>query len=202
MIAKESTESNIKEYAEDIRVAGRSLLAIINDILDFSKIEAGRMNIVPMEYDLASVINDSCSMMRVKADEKELAFKTICDESLPCRLFGDEVRIRQILTNLLSNAIKYTHEGSVTLLMGGKKDDSGHYLLEIVVKDTGIGIKKENIPLLFDSFSRVDENTTHKIEGTGLGLSIVQTYAWYDTGQQPIWKRVYLYGKHSSRYHL
>ncbi|MBQ3164364.1 MAG: response regulator [Lachnospiraceae bacterium] len=173
LIAKESTESNIKEYAEDIRVAGRSLLAIINDILDFSKIEAGRMNIVPMEYDLASVINDSCSMMRVKADEKELAFKTICDESLPCRLFGDEVRIRQILTNLLSNAIKYTHEGSVTLLMGGKKDDSGHYLLEIVVKDTGIGIKNENIPLLFDSFSRVDENTTHKIEGTGLGLSIV-----------------------------
>lgn len=173
LIAKESTESNIKEYAEDIRVAGRSLLAIINDILDFSKIEAGRMNIVPMEYDLASVINDSCSMMRVKADEKELAFKTICDENLPSRLFGDEVRIRQILTNLLSNAIKYTHEGSVTLLMGGKKDDSGHYLLEIVVKDTGIGIKKENIPLLFDSFSRVDENTTHKIEGTGLGLSIV-----------------------------
>lgn len=173
LIAKESTETNIKEYAEDIRVAGRSLLAIINDILDFSKIEAGRMSIVPMEYDLASVINDSCSMMRVKADEKELTFKTICDESLPSRLFGDEVRIRQILTNLLSNAIKYTHEGSVTLLMGGKKDDSGHYLLEIVVKDTGIGIKKENIPLLFDSFSRVDENTTHKIEGTGLGLSIV-----------------------------
>lgn len=175
LIAKESTESNIKEYAEDIRVAGRSLLAIINDILDFSKIEAGRMSIVPMEYDLASVINDSCSMMRVKADEKGLAFKTICDESLPSRLFGDEVRIRQILTNLLSNAIKYTHEGSVTLLIGGKKDDSGHYLLEIVVKDTGIGIKKEHIPLLFDSFSRVDENTTHKIEGTGLGLSIVHS---------------------------
>lgn len=173
LIAKESTESNIKEYAEDIRVAGRSLLAIINDILDFSKLEAGRMSIVPMEYDLASVINDSCSMMRVKSDEKGLAFKTICDESLPSRLFGDEVRIRQILTNLLSNAIKYTHEGTVTLLMGGKKDDSGHYMLEIVVKDTGIGIKKENIPLLFDSFSRVDDDATHKIEGTGLGLSIV-----------------------------
>lgn len=173
LIAKESTENNIKEYAEDIRIAGRSLLAIINDILDFSKLEAGKMSIVPMEYDLASVINDSCSMMRVKADEKELTFKTVCDESLPSRLFGDEVRIRQILTNLLSNAIKYTHEGTVTLLVGGRKDDSGHYLLEIVVKDTGIGIKKESIPLLFDSFSRVDEDTTHKIEGTGLGLSIV-----------------------------
>lgn len=173
LIAKESTEANIKEYAEDIRTAGRSLLAIINDILDFSKIESGKMSIVPMEYDLASVINDSCSMMKVKADEKELTFKTICDESLPSRLYGDEVRIRQILINLLSNAIKYTNEGSVTLLMGGKKDDSGHYMLEIVVKDTGIGIKEESIPLLFDSFSRFDENTTHKIEGTGLGLSIV-----------------------------
>lgn len=173
LIAKESTEGNIKEYAEDIRVAGRSLLAIINDILDFSKIESGKMNIVPMEYDLASVINDSCSMMRVKADEKELVFKTICDENLPSRLYGDEVRIRQILINLLSNAIKYTHEGSVALLIGGKKDDSGHYLLEIVVKDTGIGIREESIPLLFDSFSRLDETATHKIEGTGLGLSIV-----------------------------
>ena len=173
LIAKESTEPNVKEYAEDIRTAGRSLLAIINDILDFSKIESGKMNIVPMEYDLASVINDSCSIMKVKADEKELTFKTICDESLPSRLYGDEVRIRQILINLLSNAIKYTHEGSVTLLMGGKKDDSGHYMLEIVVKDTGIGIKEESIPLLFDSFSRFDETTTHKIEGTGLGLSIV-----------------------------
>lgn len=173
LIAKESTETNIKEYAEDIRVAGRSLLAIINDILDFSKIESGRMNIVPAEYDLASVINDSCSIMKVKADEKELVFKTICDESLPSRLYGDEVRIRQILINLLSNAIKYTPKGSVTLLMGGKKEDSGHYLLEIVVKDTGIGIKKESIPLLFDSFSRIDETVTHKIEGTGLGLNIV-----------------------------
>lgn len=173
LIAKESTETNIKEYAEDIRTAGRSLLAIINDILDFSKIESGKMNIVPMEYDLASVINDSCSMMKVKADEKELTFKTICDASLPSRLYGDEVRIRQILINLLSNAIKYTNDGSVTLLMGGKKDESGHYLLEMAVKDTGIGIKEESIPLLFDSFSRVDDSMTHKIEGTGLGLSIV-----------------------------
>ncbi len=173
LIAKESTEENIREYAEDIRTAGRSLLAIINDILDFSKLESGKMNIVPTEYDLASVINDSCSMVKVKADEKELTFKTICDETLPSRLFGDEVRIRQILLNLLSNAIKYTHEGSVTLLINGKKQESGHYLLELVVKDTGIGIKEENIPVLFDSFSRVDENTTHRIEGTGLGLSIV-----------------------------
>ena len=173
LIAKESTEGNIKEYAEDIRTAGRNLLAIINDILDFSKIESGKMSIIPMEYDLASVINDSCSIMKVKADEKGLAFKTICDENLPSRLYGDEVRIRQILINLLSNAIKYTHEGSVTLLVNGHKDESGHFDLEIAVKDTGIGIKEESIPVLFDSFSRVEESNTHRIEGTGLGLSIV-----------------------------
>lgn len=183
LIAKESKEDNIKEYAEDIRTAGRSLLAIINDILDFSKIESGKMSIVPMEYDLASVINDSCNMIKVKADEKGLTFKTVCDEHLPSRLYGDEVRIRQILINLLSNAIKYTHEGSVTLLLGGKKDESGHYLLEITVKDTGIGIKKESIPFLFDSFSRVDESVTHKIEGTGLGLSIVHNLVELMHGQ-------------------
>ena len=173
LIAKETTESNIKEYAEDIRNAGRNLLAIINDILDFSKIESGKMSIVPTEYNLASVINDSCSMIKLKADEKDLTFKTICDESLPSRLYGDEVRIRQILINLLSNAVKYTNEGSITLLLNGRLAQSGHYLLEISVKDTGIGIKEESIPLLFDSFTRFEEDVTHKIEGTGLGLSIV-----------------------------
>lgn len=173
LIAKESTEENIQEYAEDIRTAGRNLLAIINDILDFSKIESGKMNIIPMEYDLASVINDSYNIMKVKADEKGLIFKTVCDEKLPSRLYGDEVRIRQIVINLLSNAIKYTHEGTVTLSVHGHPDESGHFQLEISVKDTGIGIKEESMPLLFDSFSRVDESTTHKIEGTGLGLSIV-----------------------------
>ena len=174
LIARESNEENIKEYAEDIRTAGRSLLAIVNDILDFSKIESGKMNIVPLEYDLASVVNDSCSMMKVKSDEKDLTFETVCDETLPSRLYGDEVRIRQILINLLSNAIKYTNEGSVTLSLGGKREDSGHYLLEISVADTGIGIKKESLPVLFDSFSRVDDYETHHIEGTGLGLSIVK----------------------------
>ncbi len=174
LIARESNQDTIKEYAEDIRTAGRSLLAIVNDILDFSKIESGKMSIVPLEYDLASVVNDSCSMVKVKSDEKGLTFETICDESLPSRLYGDEVRIRQILINLLSNAIKYTNEGSVTLTLGGKHQDTGHYLLEISVKDTGIGIKEESIPVLFDSFSRVDDYKTHHIEGTGLGLSIVK----------------------------
>lgn len=173
LIAKETTQDSIKEYAEDIRTAGRSLLAIVNDILDFSKIESGKMSIVPVEYDLASVINDSCSITKVKADEKDLAYEIICAENLPSRLYGDEIRIRQILINLLSNAIKYTHEGTVTLFINGEKQDSGHFLLTLSVKDTGIGIKEENLPHIFHSFSRVDDYTTHAIEGTGLGLSIV-----------------------------
>lgn len=174
LIARETTQDIIKEYAEDIRTAGRSLLAIVNDILDFSKIESGKMTVVPLEYDLSSVVNDCCSMVKVKADEKGLTLNTICDESIPSRLYGDEVRIRQILINLLSNAIKYTNEGSVTLTLGGRMNDSGHFLLEILVHDTGIGIKEESLPVLFDSFSRVDDYETHKIEGTGLGLSIVK----------------------------
>lgn len=173
LIAKETTQDSIKEYAEDIRTAGRSLLAIINDILDFSKIESGKMSIIPIEYDLASVINDSCSITKVKADEKDLTFEIICAEHLPSRLYGDEIRIRQILINLLSNAIKYTHEGTVTLLIDGDKQESGHFLLKLTVKDTGIGIKEKNLPHIFHSFSRVDDYTTHAIEGTGLGLSIV-----------------------------
>ncbi len=173
IIARESNEPHIREYAEDVQTAGRSLLAIINDILDFSKIESGKMNIVLMDYDLASVINDSCNMIRNKAAEKGLEFKTFCNESLPSRLYGDEVRLRQILINLLSNGVKYTNEGSVTLRVDGTADDKDNLALKFVVEDTGIGIKPENISLLFNSFSRVEDNTTHKIEGTGLGLSIV-----------------------------
>lgn len=172
MIINESNEEKIRDYARDIQTAGRSLLAIINDILDFSKIESGKMDIVSMEYDLASVINDSCNMIRVKADEKKLIFHTLCDTQLPSRLLGDEVRIRQIFTNLLSNAVKYTHTGSITFSVTGHRDGN-QFILEASVRDTGIGIKEENIPYLFDSFSRVDDSDTHKIEGSGLGLSIV-----------------------------
>ncbi len=174
MILSESNEDKIRDYAKDIQTASRTLLAIINDILDFSKIESGKMSIVPMEYDLASVINDSCNMIRSKADEKKLIFHTLCDTHLPSRLLGDEVRIRQIFTNLLSNAVKYTNNGSITFSVTGTYTDDGGFLLEAAVRDTGIGIKEENIPYLFDSFSRVDDDVTHKIEGSGLGLSIVK----------------------------
>ena len=174
MIAKETNEAHIRGYAEDIQTAGRSLLAIINDILDYSKIESGKMTILPMEYDLASVINDSCNMVKIRASKKGLDFNIHCDENLPSRLLGDEIRIRQIITNLLTNAVKYTNEGGVILTISSSTLDDHHLNLIFSVKDTGIGIKEESIPYLFDSFSRVDDQDTHQIEGSGLGLTIVR----------------------------
>lgn len=173
IILRETSEPHIREYAEDIQTAGRNLLAIVNDILDFSRIESGKMSIRPLDYDLSSVINDCCNIVRVGAEKKGLLFQSDCDPTLPNRLYGDEVRIRQILNNLLSNAVKYTNKGSVTLEVKGRTDEDGNFTLIFVVRDTGIGIDKENLPLIFDSFSRSSNSTVHKIEGTGLGLSIV-----------------------------
>lgn len=194
MIAEETAENNIREYAGDIQTAGRSLLATVNDILDFSKIESGKMQLVPLEYDLAALIHDSCSIVKGQADHKDLAFEIQCNEKLPCRLLGDEVRIRQILINLLTNAIKYTNTGTVTLKVSGKKISDSSIILCFAVKDTGIGIPQEAIPLLFDSFNRVDDTATHKIEGTGLGLSIVHTLVTLMSGSIRVKSR---YGKGS-----
>lgn len=174
MIAKETNEAHIREYAEDIQTAGRNLLAIINDILDYSKIESGKMSIVKMEYDLASVINDSCNMVRIRAEKKGLTLKIDCDQKIPSRLYGDEIRIRQVLINLLTNAVKYTNKGTVTLTVRSEASNDSDINLICCITDTGIGIKAESIPILFDSFSRVDDADTHQIEGSGLGLTIVK----------------------------
>lgn len=174
MIAKETNEAHIREYAEDIQTAGRNLLAIINDILDYSKIESGKMSIVNMEYDLASVINDSTNMIRIRAEKKGLILKVECDQKIPSRLYGDEIRIRQVLINLLSNAVKYTNTGTITLTVKSQASNDSDINLICSVADTGIGIRDQSLPVLFDSFSRVDETNTHQIEGSGLGLAIVK----------------------------
>ena len=111
MILRESGEERIREYAGDINTAGHALLSIINDILDLSKIDSGKMEIVPVEYDLCSVINDLVNMIAMRARDKGLTLNTKVDESLPARLVGDDVRIKQVLINILTNAVKYTHEG-------------------------------------------------------------------------------------------
>lgn len=174
IILRECTQENIREYALDIQSAGRSLLALINDLLDFSKIDSGKMQIVPVEYELSSLINDCYQMIVMRAKEKKLKLTLENNSNLPKRLLGDEVRIRQVVINLLTNAVKYTQKGSITLMVDGARKGEDTFRLKITVKDTGIGIKQEDKEKLFQSFQRVEEERNRNIEGTGLGLAITK----------------------------
>lgn len=169
----------IRHYSGNVDSAGSNLLSIINDILDFTKIEEGKMDIVEVEYQLSSLINDVSNMIYFKAKEKNLKFETEVDEQLPDRLFGDVVRVRQVITNILNNAVKYTDQGSVTFKVDGIRTNdtqNGKKVMNLVVKvsDTGIGISKENIGKLFGKFERVDLEKNSTKEGTGLGLAITK----------------------------
>lgn len=171
MILRESKEAQIREYALDIQNAGQTLLSLINDILDISKIESGKLEILPVEYDFSSLIHDVMNMMEMKAKDKGLALNLTVDSGLPSRLWGDDVRIRQILVNLMSNAVKYTEKGSVTLTVDGVvHGDMAN--LTFRVEDTGIGIREEDIDKLFHEFERIEEQRNREIEGTGLGMNI------------------------------
>lgn len=173
MILRESKEHNIKEYAMDVQGAAKSLLSIINDILDITKIEAGKLTIIPSEYAFSNMIHDVTNMISFKARAKELAFKVMIDENIPSVLRGDDIRIRQILVNLLNNAVKYTHEGEITLeavLLPCEQQNIAH--ISFAVKDTGIGIKEEDIQKLSIPFERIEEKRNRNIEGTGLGMNI------------------------------
>ncbi|MBR0163285.1 MAG: DegV family EDD domain-containing protein [Lachnospiraceae bacterium] len=157
-----------------IHSASQMLLSLINDILDMSKMESGKMDIIPVEYETAGMLTEVSGMIAGRAAEKKLQFHVDVDDSLPARLFGDEVRIKQVLVNLLNNAVKYTAQGTVTMSVQGDREDDKHIRLTFRVEDTGMGIKKEAIPYLFEAFKRVDEEKNRNIEGTGLGLSIVK----------------------------
>lgn len=171
MILRESKDAKIRGYAMDIQNAGQTLLALINDILDISKIESGKLEIIPVDYDFSSLVHDVVNMMQMKARDKELEFLLTVDETIPARLYGDDVRLRQILVNLLSNAIKYTEQGSVALKISAKQTEEYADIL-FSVEDTGIGIRKEDMEKLFGEFERIEEERNRKIEGTGLGMSI------------------------------
>ncbi len=171
MILRESREQQVKDYAMDIYSAGQSLLSLINDILDFSKIDSGKMEIVPVEYDVSSLIHDLANMAAQRAKNKDISLKVEVDHAIPARLFGDDVRLRQILTNILTNAVKYTHEGTVWLRVKCHNTEETSYLW-FEVEDTGIGIKEEDLPKLSAEFERIEEDRNRNIEGTGLGMSI------------------------------
>ncbi|MCR4923008.1 MAG: DegV family EDD domain-containing protein [Lachnospiraceae bacterium] len=177
MILREDDISDeVVEDAMNIKSASQMLLHLINDILDMSKIESGKMEINTGVYNVGEMLSDIVGIMWIRAKEKGLAFHVYVDPLLPAELYGDEVRIKQILINILTNGIKYTKEGSVTLSISYEKMENDQAKVVYSVTDTGIGIKKESIPYLFSAFQRIEENENRHIEGTGLGLSIVKQF--------------------------
>ena len=174
IILRGDIPEDVAENARNIQGASKMLLTLINDILDLSKIKSGKMEIVKVSYETGAVFSEIVNMIWIKAKEKGLEFKLMVDPSIPSMLCGDEVRIKQVLINLLNNAVKYTSEGSVTLSVRCERLTLNRVRVWYTVEDTGQGVKKENIPYIFNAFRRVDEEKNRHIEGTGLGLSIVQ----------------------------
>ncbi|MEE3466859.1 MAG: two-component regulator propeller domain-containing protein [Eubacterium sp.] len=201
LILRDDVSPEVRERALDIRVASNSLLSIVNDILDLSKIESGKMALVAEEYDMAEFLASLTAMIQVRCDEKHLHFRSYIDDNIPRRMYGDDVRLRQILLNLLSNAVKYTPEGEVIFEMsetgredlpegvtnlpgieepktepGKKPPNTGkkQVMIRFIVRDTGIGIREEDMEKLFKPFERLDEKKNMHIQGTGLGLDIAR----------------------------
>lgn len=172
MNLRDNINDEVAENCVNIQRASKMLLSLINDILDLSKIESGKMEIVKRQYETGALLSELVNINWVRAYDKNLEFKLDISPDIPSMLYGDDIRIKQILTNMLTNAIKYTHKGSVTLQAKCQQVDKEHVNLVISVSDTGIGIRKEDIKYLFMSFKRVDEKKNGAIEGTGLGLAI------------------------------
>ncbi len=175
VILRECKDESIIEYARNIEGAGRTLLSLINDILDFSKIEAGSMEINEVDYEFSSVLNDVYNMVNIRAEQKDLKLIFQIDDTLPEKLHGDEMRLRQIVVNILNNAVKYTNKGSVTLNITGTRSFSDNITLNIRVIDTGMGIKDDDKIKLFEKFKRLDTDKNKTVEGSGLGLAITSS---------------------------
>lgn len=175
LILRESEEKNTLKYASDVKGSSVVLLNIINEILDSAKVESGMMEIIEANYEQGSLLNDVYNMIKVKAKEKNLELIFDIDANVPRILYGDDKRIRQILLNLLSNAVKYTEKGSVTLKLTYTLEGD-NAILHYSIKDTGIGIRKEDIGKIYDEFQRIDIFRNRDVEGTGLGMPLVQQF--------------------------
>ncbi len=173
IILRGDISEDVAENARNIQVASKMLLTLINDILDLSKIQSGKMDIINASYETGALFSEIVNMIWIKAKQKGLDFRLHVDSSIPSMLCGDEVRIKQILINLLNNAVKYTSEGSVMLSVRCERLGLNRVRVWYSVEDTGLGVKKENIPYIFNAFKRVDQGKNRHIEGTGLGLNIV-----------------------------
>ncbi|MDR3172634.1 MAG: response regulator [Treponema sp.] len=172
LILREKASPAVYEYATSVKQAGSNLVAIINDILDFSKIESGKTEIVPTEYEFASLINDVITIICMRLREKPIYFVVNLDHTIPSKFYGDVVRVRQVLFNLLSNAVKYTNKGHILFTVDVQKWEETSVTLKFEVSDTGIGIRQEDMGKLFGNFSRLDSHQNYEVEGSGLGLAI------------------------------
>jgi len=177
MVLRENESEAVKEYADNIQSASNMLLGLVNDILDFSKIEAGQLELVEATYRIVPLLHDEMLLLNARATGKPISTQIEIDSDIPAQLFGDELRIKQVVTNLLSNAVKYTKEGSVTLKVFSKWMDKDNVVLCFSIIDTGIGIKEEDLSKLFSSFKRLEIDKNRNIEGTGLGLNIAKQLA-------------------------
>lgn len=174
MILRETSEKVVEEYALDIKTASQNLLSLINDILDITKIESGKMGIVKGEYAFMSLMHDVLNNITLRAREKNLELKLNIASNIPCNMLGDDIRIKQVLTNIITNAVKYTQEGYIEITVTCEKSFGQYVDLTFKVKDTGIGIKPEDIKRMFESFERLEVNRNRNIEGAGLGMTITQ----------------------------
>ena len=174
MILRETSEKVVEEYALDIKTASQNLLSLINDILDITKIESGKMGIVKGEYAFMSLMHDVLNNVTLRAKEKNLELKLNIDSRIPCNMLGDDIRIKQILTNIITNAVKYTKEGYIEISATVQNQYDDFVELTFAVRDTGIGIKQEDIKRMFESFERLEVNRNRNIEGAGLGMTITQ----------------------------
>lgn len=172
LIIEESKGRKIYNYACDIKTSSQDLLAIINDILDISKVEVGKMELVEGAYYIKRLIGDVTAMIELAANQRGLELRCDFHEEVPCRLRGDDGRIRQILINILNNAVKFTKQGYVKLTVGGHYIEENTWNLILKVEDTGIGIKQGDMTKIFENFKQVDSRKNRNVEGTGLGLSI------------------------------
>jgi len=169
-------ERHVTENLVKISNAGNTLLSIVNDILDFSKIESGKLELTPVEYYMASLLNDVITLTVTRLEEKPITFNLNISDNLPTKLCGDDLRVKQIFTNLLSNSVKYTHRGSIELSVHCTHEDDTVWM-EIAVSDTGIGIREKDLKKLFSDYNQVDVKANRNIEGTGLGLAITKRLA-------------------------
>ena len=172
MALREDLPPAAKDYIYQIKTSGRELLTIINDILDFSKIESGKMEIIETEYEPMSIVNDVMNVIMTRLKNKNVEMLLKLEPNMPRLIYGDNIRIKQILINIANNAAKFTNEGKITIEVGYEKKGDDQIELMIAVEDTGIGIKQQDLVKIFQSFQQVDSKRNRNVEGTGLGLAI------------------------------